>query len=49
MTDCDFADNCKNKEGWLVVGNGELVCLDRNEYCTKCKADDGEDYTFTIV
>ena len=48
MTECPFAEGWKNQEGWLVTGNGRLVCLDWDEYCTKCRADDSEDYIFIV-
>jgi len=48
MTECPFAEGWKNREGWLVTGNGRLVCLDWDEYCTKCRVDDSEDYVFVV-
>jgi len=48
MSECKFAEEWKNQEGWLVMSNGELVCLDWDEYCTKCRVDDSKDWTFTV-
>ena len=48
MSDCKFAEGWKNQEGWLVLSNGELVCLDWDEYCTKCRVDDSKDWTFAV-
>lgn len=45
---CPFAKDWKNKEGWFEF-NGKLVCLDWDEYCTKCRVDDSEDYVFDVV
>jgi len=44
---CQFAEGWKNKEGWLIF-NDRLVCLDWDEYCTKCRVDDSEDYVFDV-
>jgi len=48
MSECKFAEDWENQEGWLVMSNGELVCLDWDEYCTKCRVDDSRDWTFTV-
>jgi len=48
MSECKFAEGWKNREGWLVMSNGKLVCLDWDEYCTKCRVDDSKDWTFTV-
>ena len=45
---CKFAPDYKNVEGWLVSTNGELVCLDWDVYCTKCRIDDKTDYVFEL-
>lgn len=47
--DCPFAENYTNQEGWFTTPNGGLVCLDWDEYCTKCRVDDSKDYTFTVT
>ena len=45
---CPFAEGWKNQEGWLIF-NDKLVCLDWDDYCTKCRTDDSEDYVFDVV
>jgi hypothetical protein len=47
--DCPFAEGWINEEGWFAASNGKLVCIDWDEYCTKCRKDDSKDYTFTIA
>ena len=46
---CPFAENWKNQEGWLVLVNGKLVCLDWDEFCTECRTDDSKDCRFEVV
>ena len=49
-SECEFAPNWENQEGWLVFGEKRrLVCLDWDEFCTKCRKDDTEDYVFALV
>lgn len=48
-TGCEFDDYWTNQEGWLVQDDGKLVCLDWDEYCTKCRVDDSKDCTFTVA
>ena len=45
---CEFAENWKNQEGWLVTESRKLVCLDWGDFCTKCRVNDSEDYVFAI-
>jgi len=46
--DCPFASGWRNREGWLVTEGG-LVCLDWDEYCTKCRVDDTQDCVFAVA
>ena len=46
---CPYARGWLNTEGWLVMENGDLVCLDWDAYCTKCRTDDSKDYKFAIA
>jgi len=46
---CPYADNYKNKEGWLVTSSGELVCLDWDDFCVKCRVGDSKDFVFNVV
>ena len=48
MSGCKFAEGWKNREGWLMMSNGKLVCLDWDEYCVECRVDDRKDYIFTV-
>jgi hypothetical protein len=45
---CRFAEGWKNEEGWLVMDDGRLVCLDWDEFCTECRVDDSNDCKFTV-
>ena len=45
---CPFAEEWRNQEGWLDF-NGKLVCLDWDDYCTLCRADEDEDYEFAVT
>ena len=45
---CPYADGWKNQEGWLIMDNGKLVCLDFDDYCTECRVDDTKDCVFTV-
>ena len=45
---CPFADGWRNQEGWFIF-NDKLVCLDWDDYCTKCRIDNSEDYVFDVV
>jgi hypothetical protein len=41
--ECPFADNYVNKEGWFTTAAGEIVCLDWDDFCTRCmKEEDNE-------
>jgi len=46
---CPFMDGWENQEGWLVQENGNLVCLDWDEYCTLCRKDDSKDCYFEVL
>lgn len=46
--DCPFMEGWKNEEGWLVGEGGELICLDWDTPCTKCRVDDSKDYIFAV-
>lgn len=46
--ECEYADNWKNKEGFLVLDNGKIVCLDWDCYCVKCRIDDSKDFIFEV-
>ena len=48
VSECKFAEGWKNQEGWLVMSNGKLVCLDWDEYCTECRVDNSKDYVFEV-
>lgn len=47
MSECEFADGWKNQEGWFVI-QGKLVCADWDEFCTRCRIDDSEDYIIVL-
>lgn len=43
MSDCPFANNYENKEGWFKFtaikdhhGYNKLVCIDWDAFCTRC-------------
>lgn len=46
---CLYYEGWKNEEGWLVLDNGRLICLDWDDFCTECRIDDSKDCTFQIV
>lgn len=33
---CSHAENWKNKEGYFKTPEGRIVCLDWDDFCTKC-------------
>lgn len=47
MIDCPYADGWVNREGWLII-NGKLVCGDWDDYCTKCRIDNTQDYVIAF-
>jgi len=49
MSECPFAKGWINQEGWLVTESGKLVCMDWDDYCTKCRVDDSKDFVFDFV
>ena len=48
MSGCEFAEGWRNQEGWFII-NGRLVCGDWDEFCTKCRVDDSEDYIIVLA
>jgi hypothetical protein len=45
---CPFFIGWTNKEGWFMGENGQMVCMDWDDYCTLCRVDDSKDFEFGI-